>query len=313
VDQQELQRKLLELAGQLGPEQTAHTMRALSADFRRLKLHRGLLKQRTFDVYASTLDKIDEAYGDLDIRGTDWLALAGDRIALDGQAAWRVLQMLRSLLVHAQRIGWRHAPHGLASALKRCAYKDRECAYDEQQLGRLLWALDDLDRSSPRKVSSREVIRGCVYTGCRVSEIASLRVEDLGDGFIRLRDSKTGARRVPVCEQAVQLFRRQQERDGWLFPGRCKGSVSTHAVWEAFLEARDHAGLDKDGVVHSLRHSFASVAARNGVPEAAVQRVLGHKTAVMTRRYTHANDRDGRHACLAVASAIDNAKAGGVR
>jgi len=43
----------------------------------------------------------------------------------------------------------------------------------------------------------------------------------------------------------------------------------------------------RDLCFHSLRHTFASNPAMNGVDLATIQELLGHKSIVMTKRYSH--------------------------
>ncbi len=52
-------------------------------------------------------------------------------------------------------------------------------------------------------------IRLLVLTGCRLSEIQKLRWErvDFDAGELRLPDSKTGGRAVPLAPSAVRLWR----------------------------------------------------------------------------------------------------------
>lgn len=60
--------------------------------------------------------------------------------------------------------------------------------------------------------------------------------------------------------------------------------------------------------VHSLRHTFASVAGAAGVPFKVVQMVLGHATKEMTERYTrHANNRELREKLAAMPAMFNGA------
>ena len=56
-------------------------------------------------------------------------------------------------------------------------------------------------------------------------------------------------------------------------------------VSHALAECRK-AGI-KEVHVHSLRHTFCSMAHMRGIHETAIQAVLGHKSSAMTRRYRH--------------------------
>ena len=63
-------------------------------------------------------------------------------------------------------------------------------------------------RPAPRCSSSIAAIRLLIFTGCRLSEILTLRWEhvDLGRGCLRLPDSKTGAKVVHLNGAAVAVL-----------------------------------------------------------------------------------------------------------
>ena len=110
---------------------------------------------------------------------------------------------------------------------------------------------------SPAAVAA---IRLLMLTGCRRSEILSLRWEhvDLEAGELRLPDSKTGARLVPLSPAAARVFAGlpRPSASPWVIPGRHPGRPlrNLQHPWE-ILRAR--AGLD-DVRIHDLRHSYAS-------------------------------------------------------
>ncbi|MGH7892904.1 MAG: tyrosine-type recombinase/integrase, partial [Thermodesulfobacteriota bacterium] len=54
-------------------------------------------------------------------------------------------------------------------------------------------------------------------------------------------------------------------------------------------------GVDKF-TFHDLRHTFASVLVMKGVDLATVQELLGHKSIVMTKRYSHPTPEHKRRA-----------------
>jgi integrase len=53
------------------------------------------------------------------------------------------------------------------------------------------------------------------------------------------------------------------------------------------LRPRCELGFDTDFPFHDLRHTYASHLAMRGVHIRALQELLGHKTLVMTQRYSH--------------------------
>ena len=132
-------------------------------------------------------------------------------------------------------------------------------------------------------------IRLLVLTGCRRSEILGLRWEhvDLGASELRLPDSKTGARLVPLSPAAAEVIACLPRVAGnpWVIAGRNPGAPlrNLQYPWE-ILRAR--AGLD-DVRIHDLRHSFASRALALGESLSMIGELLGHRRVRTTARYAH--------------------------
>jgi integrase len=128
-----------------------------------------------------------------------------------------------------------------------------------------------------------------MLTGCRRNEILTLRWEhvDLEHNELRLRDSKTGPRAVPLSPTVRQVLTAspRQIDNPWVFPGREPGTriASLNASW---LLVRKEAGLE-DVRIHDLRHSFASRALALGESLPMIGKLLGHRQVQTTARYAH--------------------------
>ena len=93
---------------------------------------------------------------------------------------------------------------------------------------------------------------------------------------MRLADSKTGARVVPLPPAAARVLAGLSRVPGnpWVFPGRKKGDRQ-HNINDSWDRVRERAGLD--GVrLHDLRHSFASRALALGESLTMIGELLGH-------------------------------------
>ena len=141
-------------------------------------------------------------------------------------------------------------------------------------------------------------IRLLVLTGCRKNEILSLKWDevDVGEGFLRLADSKTGAKVVHLGAPARALLASlpRHADNPFVMCGDRPGShlVGLQKIWAA---VRETAQLS-DVRLHDLRHSFASVAARSGESLLVIGKVLGHSTTAATGRYAHLSDDPVRNA-----------------
>lgn len=152
-------------------------------------------------------------------------------------------------------------------------------------------------------------IRLLTLTACRKSEIAGLRWEwvDFDRACLRLPDSKTGAKVVPLASAAVEMLRALPRTSPFVLPStKTDGPiVGLQKAWVA-VKARANALARQAAVdagepvsaapdftslrMHDLRHSFASFAISSGVPLFVVGKVLGHKQASTTEIYAHLHD-----------------------
>lgn len=122
-------------------------------------------------------------------------------------------------------------------------------------------------------------------TGLRIGEAVALNVGDVDPARRRARvqRSKNGeARDVPVSNSILGRLDLDRSRELPLFTSQTGRRIDTHN-WRlrAFRPATESAQLP--GLhPHDLRHTAASLAIRSGADVKAVQRMLGHKSAVMT-------------------------------
>ena len=129
--------------------------------------------------------------------------------------------------------------------------------------------------------------RPLLLTGCRLSEIKTLRRDYVKDDCIELRDSKRGPRMVPLTTPVLKVLDGIERVEGnpWVIrskkPGACLPDLTYY--WNRI---QVHAGLD--GVrVHDLRHSHASRALALGESLTMIGRILGHSKVGTTARYAH--------------------------
>ena len=153
-----------------------------------------------------------------------------------------------------------------------------------EELGRLGRALDAAPAERLASRHGAAAIRLLVLTGCRRNEILGLRWEDVGfeAGELRLRDTKTGARVVPLTPAAAEVLEDlpRVPSNPWVFPGKKRGTHQRN-INDSWDRIRKRAGLD--GVrLHDLRHSFASRALALGESLSMIGKLLGH-TQVQTK------------------------------
>ncbi|MCW6005360.1 tyrosine-type recombinase/integrase [Micromonospora sp. CPCC 205371] len=104
---------------------------------------------------------------------------------------------------------------------------------------------------------------------------------------------------VPQMDWIVEILTQWLQEGRPLFhPGKHpalwvterRGRISTRALNEAFIQARDDAGLDPELDLHCLRHSYITHLVEFDYPERFVQEQAGHDYASTTAIYTGVSD-----------------------
>lgn len=159
------------------------------------------------------------------------------------------------------------------------------------EFGRLGVALDAVESegANPNAISA---LRLLAYTGCRKTEILSLQWDfiDFERNCLRLPDSKTGARVIPLGDPALEvLFSLPRiSNSPYVFPATSGNGhfIGLPKIWR---RVRECAGLP-DVRLHDLRHSYAAVGASSGNSLLMIGKLLGHSQATTTQRYAHLAD-----------------------
>ena len=176
----------------------------------------------------------------------------------------------------------------------------------EQEFRRLGEALGDLEARGRVPVHAAAAIRLLMLTGCRRGEVLTLQWEDvaLARNEIRLPDSKTGPRVVPLSPAAARVLADVPRFVGnpWVIAGRKPGRRLTFLAYY-WYQVRERAGLD-DVRLHDLRHSFASRALALGEDLTMIGKLLGHRKIQTTARYAHLARDSVKEAAALVAASI---------
>ena len=170
-------------------------------------------------------------------------------------------------------------------------YKERSCErfLTEDEYARLGRVLFEAELEGAPMASAVAAVRLLLLTGCRKNEILMLRWDDIDRtaGELRLRDTKSGPRRVPLTPAVERVLARIPRADGnpWVIAGEKRGD-RLRRFYPLWKRLRARAGLD--GLrLHDCRHSFASQALAIGESLSAISRLLGHKTVMTTVKYAH--------------------------
>jgi integrase len=139
------------------------------------------------------------------------------------------------------------------------------------------------------------VMKMALFTGMRRGELFKLKWGHINfeKGFVLLKDPKGGPdQKIPLNDASRELLESypRQAKSPYVFPGR-NGKQRTD-IHHQVNKIRDKAGLPKDfRALHGLRHVYASMLASSGeVDMYVLQKLLTHKSPIMTQRYAHLRD-----------------------
>ena len=205
----------------------------------------------------------------------------------EGVAA-RTMSTLHAIFEHAVRLGKIDA--NPARGVRRLAGKARERRLSRSEIARLGRAMHFAAEAGEHP-TGLAAIRFLLLTGFR-------RMEGLGvkrlwlnteEGSVRFPDTKSGAQTRVIGRAAMDLLLGQPNiASPYFFPADW-GDGHFIGVVRVLDRACSSAKLD-DVTPHTLRHTFASVAADLGFSELTIAALLGHAARGVTQRYIHIDE-----------------------
>jgi len=157
-----------------------------------------------------------------------------------------------------------------------------------------LLAQPDIDH--PKGIRDKAMLELLCDTGLRVSELIGLKVSDIDLAKRKLivpggrRRTVSYDRRISkyldkYAESSRRILLSDKKDEGFFFVNVSGEEMSRQGFWKIIKKYGDMAEIDKDLTPHTLRHSFAAHAIKNGKDIKDVQRVLGHSDISTTNGY----------------------------
>ncbi len=168
-----------------------------------------------------------------------------------------------------------------------------------REIGRLMAVLEGPQWLDKRNVAMVSLM---VRAGLRVSEVVALRIGDLElsdrKGQVTVRQGKgLKERTVPLSRKAraevkAYLEVRPSFAGQLVFVSQAGRPLAARDVQRLVSNAARQAGIRSEVTPHTLRHSFATRALRDGkVDLPTLSQMLGHENLATTARYLHPDKR----------------------
>ena len=160
-----------------------------------------------------------------------------------------------------------------------------------EELARIL---DNIDISTFIGLRNRLMVEMFYATGCRVSEITNIKVNDIdkSNNSIRIMGKGSKERIVYFGEYARDYLDRYLPLIDcvYLFTNEAKEKLRVHDVEYIIKDLVKNLALKTHVTPHTLRHTFATHLLNNGADIKTVQELLGHSSLNTTGIYTHVSN-----------------------
>ena len=188
------------------------------------------------------------------------------------------------------------------------AFKIRQIEQQEEQLKlfpdeELAILLEKPERSNNKFTDWRNwvVVNWVLATGNRCSTVVDVKISDVDfkRKEIHLAHTKNKkAQIIPlsssletVLKEYIKMWRKGADADGWLFPNVGEEKLTTNALQNSFSKFCKARGCSHTNL-HGLRHNFAKGWVKNNGNMYKLQKILGHSTLDMTRKYVNLFSED---------------------
>ena len=288
------------------PEETQTSVQPHAAMLKRYRQYLLLeksLSSNTLEAYMDDAGNLLDYLDDCNIRVENvtlddlhgFAAAMGD-LGIAPRSQARIISGIKSLFKFLSLDGYREDdPSELLEAPKIGRHLPDVLSVEE--IDRIIGQIDLSVKEGQRNRAMIETMYSC---GLRVSELCSLKMEDLflDEGFIRVTGKGSKQRLVPISGRAVKEINLyltdrchidiKPGAEPYLFLSLRRGRpLSRIMVFDIVKNLTAMAGIDKTVSPHTFRHSFATHLLEGGANLRAIQCMLGHEKISTTEIYTH--------------------------
>lgn len=196
--------------------------------------------------------------------------------------------------------GWLHTEEKIK---KNPMAKIKSLKLDKKNARQAL-SVEELERLRDACEGYREkaLVEFLVSTGCRLSEVAQLKAEDLNfaDRSVMVTGKGDKDRVVYFSVRArlmlQEYIKERKGGDGLFVSSKYPYEpLKPRAIQRIIHNVSERAGLAGRVHPHLLRHTFATLALNSGMDVTVIQRLLGHEDIATTQIYASMNEEVVKH------------------
>ncbi len=149
------------------------------------------------------------------------------------------------------------------------------------------------------KIRDEAIFNMFYSSGCRVAELANLKLSDFSDNYKSAIVMGKGGkeRRIFFSNHAIDVFKEyllernarfpNYEKNSYVFVNQKGESLSVRGIRYIVARYSSVEGTNYPMSPHAFRHTFATTMLSQGADVRIVQEMLGHSSISTTQRYTH--------------------------
>ena len=163
--------------------------------------------------------------------------------------------------------------------------------YSDEELKKLL-KKPDKNKCTFAEFRNWTIVNTLLGTGIRRSTLINLKMEDIDfeNGFMNMSHTKNNKTNVvPISSTLMSVLKEYLQvsklpDDGYLFPDAYGNPMKADRLGHIIATYNRKHGVEKTSI-HAFRHTYAKLMIVNGCNVFKLQKLLGHSSLEMTRRY----------------------------